>query len=158
MFENITPDQLKEIAKERVRADEIKFDSWWNKLSEERRTEYGKLRIFSSDGGDELKYHQRRCRYLLEVISGLKNEEGKMVRPVGLAIHGSYPVVLIQAEGHETPKGESLNVITYTERKGDITIYSDVNTFEYGIPTREAGVWKYKLDPEEVKNRLTEMI
>lgn len=150
---------LRAEAQRRSEADKQAFRSWWEGLPQERQKDYDDLKVFSSDNENK-EYVLRKCRFALELISSLRSEDGRKVIPVGLAIHGELPVVFIQAQGHETKKWESYNELTYAspDRKGErITVYSDVDTTEYGISTSNGGIYKYKLDEAEVERRLSQM-
>ena len=95
MPENETYHELRKEALANIRADNQKYDDWWNQLSDERKEKYLALKTFSSDADNDLPFHLRKCRYLLEIISSLKTNDGKVVHPVGLAIHGQHTVVYI---------------------------------------------------------------
>lgn len=153
-------DELMAEVARRTEVDRKAFDAWLANISQERRKKYEELRVFSSDVKDK-EFVFRKCRFALELVDSLKSDDGRRVLPVGLAIHGTNCVVFIQAEGHETVKGrENFNELVYVppDKTGEeVKWFCDVNTDEYGVPTTDAGVFKFRLDKEEVRKRLSGM-
>lgn len=154
-------DRLKEIAR-REEIDLKHFQHWLESMSQKRRESYLDLDLVGSDNKNK-EYVLRECRFALELIDSMRSDDERKIVSVGIAIHGSCPVVLIQAQGHETISGkESLNelteIITFPKEGGEnTTYYCSVDTSEYGVPTTDGGLFKYKLDKDEVEKRLSGM-
>ena len=157
-----TYEELLAEATRRREADEKLFQQWMDSLPEERRKKYSELRLIGNELGDR-EYVFRKCRFALELTDTLKSLDGRRVTPVGIAIKGSSPVVLIQAEGHETKAGsDNLKTITHTTeiKSGGIGwFHCDIDTNEYGLPAQETfpGSHDFKLDQQEVEKRLAMM-
>jgi len=150
----------------RLRAEEQldleKYQNWWSNLPETRREEYLKLRTWDSDSKGNIESHIQRCRNVLELISTMESEDHRKIIPLGLAIHGSVPVVFIEPQGHEKPKWESKDEIgQYIDYKTDTPKFeSDINTSEYGLPAkrREGMRVEYEIDIDEANKRLEGII
>ena len=152
-------EKRREAERKRV-LDTEKFGKWWNELSDERKKSYEELALFASDSRDNLQQHIQRCRDILELISNLKSDDNRQIRPIALAIHGTCPIVFIQAEGHEKPNGESKDEIIQLESwgTGERIFQSDIDTTEYGLPAKYKNpVVKYVIDIGEVNKRLEKM-
>lgn len=148
--------KLKEEAARRSEADKQAFNLWWESISQDRQKEYSELSIISSDVENK-EYVLRKCRYLLELMSGLESTDRRKFVPVGLAIHGDLPVVYYQAQGHETARWESYKEMTQFPNfsgEAEERFYSDIDTSKYGIASIRSGPFGYKMDSLEVEKRI----
>jgi len=145
-----------EVARRKI-AEKESFDIWWNKITQERRDLYSELRVFSSDYNRK-EFVLMECRFLLELMNSIIGTDGRKILPVGLAIHGEHPVVYFQADGHETKLGaENFNEMTHIkpDKRHEIDIfYCDVDTSEYGVKARPAGIWKFEIESEYAQEKI----
>ena len=118
------------------------YRSWWDNLPEERKNVYQNLRVLGSDESEKgLNYHLYKCWQLLDIVDRLIDKDEKHVIPKGLSIHGSSPVVLVQIEGQEIPRHQSMNQIWQSEVPvgGVMTKFSKAtfDTTPFGIKSEQ---------------------
>jgi len=92
------------------------YKAWWEALPEARKNEYTALKVFNSDverGAKE--YHLKMCRDVLDLISELKPDGENKVVPIGLAIHGTVPVVFVAVGGRDK-RGQNADEVCKYEK------------------------------------------
>ncbi len=149
-------DLLKKVAERKIIRDQL-YSDWWNSLSPSRQSAYHNLRTINSDvnagkppsknNNDQVKqafvtksaevtqFILFKCRMLLDLIDQMEDQQGNKITPVGIAIHGTVPVVFVQVGGQETKAGTNLNTVSLVpnflkdNKQGIIKTSFDPNPF-----------------------------
>lgn len=110
---------LRDELRRRLEEQEAQYQEWLMSLNEETRTAYQALKIFGSEYQDKTnEFHLKRCYRILDKIALMRDSSGEMVRPVGLAVHGSIPVVYVEVPGRDKRFENKDEVKEYAPEKG----------------------------------------
>lgn len=132
------PVDLEKIHAEISRREEA-YQAWWNALSDDRKEQYRNLKVFGSDSGNDLDYHLKICRDILDLASNLTPSEAGEAKVAGLAIHGSTPVVYFEVAGRYK-RGENRDEISLRIRNGVSEFQSTFDTTPFGIKSAKRDI------------------
>lgn len=152
--------RLKEMKLAREK-DKVDFQHWLDNIPPERKEAYLKLDTMSGSDTDNKMEALRKCRFGLEIISTLKDKDGRTLIPRGLGVQNEDAIVYYRIEGDETKDWEkTFDEFTHSQRHkadGKDRYYCDINTTRFGLPATDGGIMKYELDAEEIEKRIAWM-
>lgn len=141
---------LQEALKRRLEEQETLYQEWLMRLPEEKKLEYLNLKVFGSEYHDKsTEFHLRRCYRILDKILPMKNANGESVKPVGLAVHGSLPVVYVEVPGRDKRFENKDEVVEYAPEKDKARRFKatfDTNPFGVASERKNLGGSTYSLD------------